>query len=83
MWDELFYICVDIMSILGDLTGLTYNEINVLVFCLIWPLHTLYLFILAYKARKELYLLQKPHSHPKQLPLLFPTLSRVFNIKNK
>ena len=83
MWDELFYICVDIMSILGDLTGLTYNEINVLVFCLIWPLHTLYLFILSYKARKALYLLQKPNSYPKNLPFLFPALSRVFNIKNK
>jgi hypothetical protein len=83
MWDEVFNICVDIMSFLGKLTGLTYNEINVLVFCVIWPLHTLYLFILSYKARKALYLLQKPHSYPKQLPFLFPALSRVFNIKNK
>ena len=83
MWDQIFGICVDIMSFLGDLTGLTYNEINVLVFCILWPLHTIYQFILSYKARKALYLLQKPNSYPKQLPFLFPALSQLFNIKNK
>lgn len=71
------------MSTLGGLTGLTYNEINVVVFCILWPLHTLYLFFLSYKARKTLYLLQNPNSNPKNLPFLFPVLSRVFNIKNK
>jgi hypothetical protein len=83
MWDEVFNICVDIMSILGDLTGLSYNEINVVFFCILWPLHTLYLFILSYKARKALYLLQKPNSYPKKLPFLFPAFSQLFNIKNK
>jgi hypothetical protein len=83
MWDQVFNICVDIMSFLGKLTGLTYNEINVVVFCILWPLHTLYLFILSYKARKAAYLLQKPNSYPKHLPFLFPALSRVLNIKNK
>ena len=83
MWDTVFAICVNIMSYLGDLTGLTYNEINVVVFCILWPLHTLYLFILSYKARKALYLLQKPNSYPKLLPFLFPALSQLFNIKNK
>lgn len=65
MWVEVFKICVDIMSILRIITGLTYNEINVLFFCIILPIYTLYLFILSYKARKKLYLLQKPNSHPK------------------
>ena len=83
MWDIVFNICVYIMSTLGGLTGLTYNEINVVVFCILWPLHTLYLFFLYYKARKTLYLLQNPNSNPKNLPFLFPVLSRVFNIKNK
>ncbi len=83
MWDTVFAICVNIMSYLGDLTGLTYNEINVVVFCILWPLHTLYLFILSYKARKAHYLLQKPNSSPKLLPLLFPALSQLFNIKNQ
>jgi hypothetical protein len=83
MWDIVFNICVDIMSTLGGLTGLSYNEINVVVFCILWPLHTLYLFFLSYKARKTLYLLQNPNSNPKNLPFLFPVLSRVFNIKNK
>jgi hypothetical protein len=83
MWDQVFRICVDTMSFLGNLTGLSYNEINVILFCLIWPLHTIYLFILSFKARKGLYLLQKPNSYPKQLPFLFPALSQLFNIKNK
>ncbi len=83
MWDELFYICVDILSILGDLTGLTYNQINVLVFCLFWPLHTIYLFTLSYRARKKLYLLNKPNTKPKRLPFVFPVLSYIFRIKNK
>ena len=83
MWDEVFNICVDIMSILGDLTGLSYNEINVIFICILWPLYTIYLFILSYKARKALYLLQKPNFSPKQLPFLFPVLSQLFNIKNK
>jgi hypothetical protein len=83
MWDKVFNICVDIMLFLGDLTGLSYNQINVLVFCILWPLHTIYLFILSYRARKAIYLLQKPNSKPKWLPFLFPAFSNLFNIKNK
>jgi len=83
MWDKVFNICVDIMLFLGDLTGLSYNQINVLVFCILWPLHTIYLFILSYRARKAIYLLQKPNSKTKRLPFLFPALSNLFNIKNK
>ena len=83
MCDELFYICVDILSILGDLTGMTYNQINVLVFCVLWPLHTLYLFVLSYRARRKLCLLNKPNSKPKRLPLIFPTFCNIFKIENK
>lgn len=82
MWDNVFNMCVDIMLFLGDITGLSYNEINVLVFCIIWPLYTIYLLILSYKARRALYLFQNPNSNPKRLPFLFPALSKLFNIKN-
>ena len=83
MWDNVFNMCVDILVFLGNLTGLSYTEINVLIFCIIWPLYTLYLLILSYKARRALYLFRNPDSNPKRLPLLFPALSTLFNIKNK
>lgn len=82
MWDELFYICVDILSILGDLTGLTYNQINVLIFCLIWPLHTIYLFTLSYRARKRLFEFNNPGIKRNRLPFIFPLLCFILRIKN-
>jgi len=83
MWDNVFNICVDILVFLGDITELTYNEINVLVFCIIWPLYTIYLLLHSYKARRALYLFRNPDSNPKRLPFLFPALGTLFNIKNK
>jgi hypothetical protein len=83
MWDQVFRICVDIMSFLGDLTGLSYNEINVLVFCVLWPLHTIYLFTLSYKARRALYFYKNPDGSPKKLPFLFPAISQLLKIKSK
>ena len=65
MWDQIFNICVEIMYFLGDLTGLAYNEINVLVFCVLWPLHTVYLFKLSYRARKALYIYNNPGASSK------------------
>jgi hypothetical protein len=82
MWDQIFSICVEIMYFLGDLTGLSYNEINVLIFCAMWPLHTIYLFTLSYKARRALYLYKNPDGSPKKLPLLFPAISHLLKIKN-
>jgi hypothetical protein len=82
MWDQIFNICVEIMYFLGDLTGLAYNEINVLVFCILWPLHSIYLFILSYKARRALYLFKNPDASPKMLPFLFPALSHLLKRKN-
>ena len=83
MWDKVFNICVDIMSYLADLTGLTYNQINVLVFCVLWPLHTIYLFALSYRARKALLKLKYPNSKPRVLPLIFPTLRFLLKILHK
>ena len=76
--DELFWICVDIMNYIGELTGLTYNEINVLVFCFIWPAHTLYLFFLSYRARRTL--LKQSGKITSRTRALFPFLYRLFNV---
>ena len=39
--DTLFQACVDLLNRGGAMTGLTYREINIVVFCVLWPLLTL------------------------------------------
>ncbi len=45
--DQLFSLCVNFLLILGEKVGMSYNEINIWIFCIIWPILTLILFILA------------------------------------
>lgn len=59
--NTLFDSCVDLLLWSGDLVGLTYYEINVWFFCLLWPLFTvalmlssLLLFLKLKKVQKEL-----------------------------
>jgi hypothetical protein len=40
MVDQIFNWCVKILFLLADFFGITYNEINVYIFCVIWPLIT-------------------------------------------
>lgn len=37
----LFDLCVVLLVYLADITGTTYKQINVIIFCIIWPLFTL------------------------------------------
>ena len=39
--DFIFYGSVDALILLARLLGITYQEINVLIFCIAWPLVTL------------------------------------------
>jgi hypothetical protein len=41
--DALFDLCVDILMWLAALFGVSYNEINIWIFCVIWPILTLIL----------------------------------------
>ena len=45
--DQLFTLCVNFLLILGKKLGLSYNEVNIWIFCVIWPILTLVLFVLA------------------------------------
>ena len=45
MANRVFRICVELLEWLAARLGLTYEEINVLIFCIIWPLVTLALAI--------------------------------------
>ncbi len=48
----IFGACVTILLWLGNLTGLGYMGINVLIFCVIWPIFTVWLIWLVFKQRK-------------------------------
>ncbi len=39
--DALFNLCVRLLLWLADLFGVSYNEINIWIFCVIWPVFTL------------------------------------------
>ncbi len=39
--DSVFDLCVRLLLWLADLLGVSYNEINVWFFCVIWPVFTL------------------------------------------
>lgn len=41
MIDRIFYLCVRLLQWLAKKLGITYNEVNVWIFCVIWPLVTL------------------------------------------
>ena len=40
--DGIFKLCVILLVDLADLFGLTYEEINIYIFVIIWPFLTLY-----------------------------------------
>jgi len=46
MMDQIFDLCVVFLVWLARMTGTTYKEINVIVFCILWPLFTLALIII-------------------------------------
>lgn len=38
---KLFFACVDFLTWLGEKLGLTYEAVNIWIFCIIWPIITL------------------------------------------
>ena len=51
--DALFWWCVEVLKIGGDLTGLGYNLLNILVFIILQPTLILIFFILWRVERKR------------------------------
>lgn len=39
--DRIFDLCVDFLIYWAKVFGITYNEINVYIFCIIWPILTI------------------------------------------
>ena len=54
MVDYLFYLCVDILVWLAELTGTTYELINILIFVIGYPLFVILLLIIIYFQYKKI-----------------------------
>lgn len=54
MIDHIFYLCVDILAWLADLTGTTYELINIIIFIIGYPLFVLVLIGIIYYQNKKL-----------------------------
>ena len=54
MVDYLFYLCVDILVWLAELTGTTYELINILIFIIGYPLFVILLLIIIYSQQKKI-----------------------------
>jgi hypothetical protein len=52
--DTIFWICVKIMQVVSNLLGITYQQLNVILFVIMHPTITCILF-LKYKKYKRLY----------------------------
>jgi hypothetical protein len=51
MIDRVFNLCVDILVSLASLFGTTYEAINIWIFCVIWPLFTVFLILSIFRQR--------------------------------
>ena len=62
--DTIFYICVKIMQVMSNFMGISYQQLNVILFVLLHPAITIYLFVL-YKMYKKRYneVLKKEEQH--------------------
>ena len=64
LWiDETFNFCVRLLYDLGSLMGITYEEINVWLFVILWPIASLLLFAEVIRLRLKLNFLNKTNGH--------------------
>lgn len=54
MMDEIFDWCVNVLVFWADVLGITYKEINVWVFVILWPLLTMILIGIIAMQRKTI-----------------------------
>lgn len=52
--EQIFWICVKIMQLMSNALGISYQQLNVLLFVVLHPAITVYLYIL-YRKYKKLY----------------------------
>jgi len=54
MMDQIFDWCVDVLVYGAGILGITYKEINVWVFVIIWPIVTIVLFAVITLQRRKI-----------------------------
>ena len=57
--DYIFHVCVSMLLDLARVTGLSYEAVNVIIFCVIWPLGTLFLILKVKHQRVEIKTLKR------------------------
>lgn len=56
---EIFNGCVDLLKFLAKEFGLTYVQINVIIFCIIEPIVFIWMLVIIIKQRKQIKSLKK------------------------
>ena len=54
MINYLFYLCVDILVWIAELTGTTYELVNIVIFVIGYPLFVILLFLIIYFQYKKI-----------------------------
>ena len=54
MIDYIFYLCVDILVWLANLTGTTYEFVNIIIFIIGYPLFVIILLFIILNQRKKI-----------------------------
>ena len=54
MVDYLFYLCVDILAWLANVTGTTYELVNIIIFVIGYPIFVIILLFIIYIQRKKI-----------------------------
>jgi hypothetical protein len=54
MIHTIFQLCVALLVWLADLLGISYEAVNVWIFCVLWPLFTVFLICLALWQRRTI-----------------------------
>ena len=52
--NDIFYLCVKLLEDLASIFGITYEEINVIIFCILGPLVFLTQWVYIVRLRKRL-----------------------------
>ena len=54
MVDQIFNWCVQVLVYWANVLGITYKEINVWVFVIIWPILTIFLIVVTILQRRKI-----------------------------
>jgi hypothetical protein len=60
--EMIFWICVKIMQLMSDMLGITYQQLNVILFVIIHPAITIVLWF-KYRKFKRLWMVAHHHKH--------------------